>query len=87
MQAAICEKLKALRIKNGYSQEDVAEALYISQNTYSLLETGKTRLDIERLFLIAEFYKISVYELIELSPTHPKEMNSKLASVHKSAKQ
>jgi transcriptional regulator with XRE-family HTH domain len=73
MHKLICEKLKFLREKHGYSQQTVADALSMSQNTYSLLETGKTKLDVERLILIAEFYKISVYDLLETSP--PKEVN------------
>ncbi|MBS1621427.1 MAG: helix-turn-helix transcriptional regulator [Bacteroidetes bacterium] len=40
----------------------------MSQNTYSLLETGKTKLDIERFFAIAAFYKIPVNELLEIPP-------------------
>jgi hypothetical protein len=48
----------------------------MSQNTYSLLETGKTKLDVERLILIAEFYKISVYDLLDISP--PKEVKHSL---------
>jgi transcriptional regulator with XRE-family HTH domain len=48
----------------------------MSQNTYSLLETGKTKLDVERLILIAEFYKISAYDLLDISP--PKEVKHSL---------
>lgn len=68
MREGICKKLKSLRGKFGYSQQDVAEALHINQNTYSDIETGKIKIDIERLFAIAEFYKISVHELLEVSP-------------------
>ncbi|HYM94149.1 MAG TPA: helix-turn-helix transcriptional regulator [Chitinophagaceae bacterium] len=73
MRDIICEKLKFLREKNDYSQEDVADALHISQNTYSLLETGKTKLDIERLFEIAEFYKVPVYYLLDIPPAPAKK--------------
>jgi transcriptional regulator with XRE-family HTH domain len=76
MQKLICEKLKSLREKYGYSQQTVADALSMSQNTYSLLETGKTKLDVERLILIAEFYKISAYDLLDISP--PKEVKHSL---------
>ncbi|MCC7402272.1 MAG: helix-turn-helix transcriptional regulator [Chitinophagaceae bacterium] len=64
MYKHICERLKSLRERNGYSQQEVADALNMSQNAYSLLETGKTRLNVDRLYLIAGFYKISVIELL-----------------------
>jgi transcriptional regulator with XRE-family HTH domain len=40
----------------------------MSQNTYSLLETGKTKLDIERLILIAEFYNVPAHDLLDTPP-------------------
>ncbi len=82
MYKHICERLKSLRERNGYSQQDVAEALNMSQNAYSLLETGKTKLDVDRLYLIAEFYKISIIELLDPPPRHHKSkkgVNDELA--------
>ncbi len=61
---SICKKIKALRKKYNYSQEEVAEVLNMSQNTYSEFESGKTKLDIERLSQIAALYNISVSELL-----------------------
>lgn len=56
--------LKKLRVQNGLSQEDMADALHVSQNTYSLIENGKTRLvDVERIRIIAEKFKVSPIEL------------------------
>lgn len=60
MTPNIHEKLKLLRLQKKMSQLEVAEALLMSQNAYSLLETGKTKLDIERLYRIAEFYSINI---------------------------
>lgn len=52
-------KIKELRLKNNLTQNEMAEALHISQNAYSLIENGKTRLiDIERIDIIA--YKLKV---------------------------
>lgn len=81
MLPEIHEKLKPLRKKHGYSQEEVAEALHMSQNNYSLIETGKTKLDIERLFSIAAFYKISVYELLEISTPPPQKKHTKIKMI------
>ena len=65
MRNLICEKIKGLRIKHHYLQEEVAEALNMSQNSYSELETGKRKLDIDRLYQIAQLYKISLNDLLE----------------------
>jgi transcriptional regulator with XRE-family HTH domain len=57
-------RLKELRAKNKFSQDDMAEALHISQNAYSLIENGITRLvDKERINLIAEKLGVTPLEL------------------------
>lgn len=58
------QKLKILREKKGISQGDVAEALHMAQNTYSRIETGKTKVNLELLYKFAEFYKIEPYDLV-----------------------
>jgi transcriptional regulator with XRE-family HTH domain len=69
LKIIICNKIKQLRKKHGYSQEEVAEMLNMGQNTYSQLESGKTKLDIERLHQIACLYKVSLNELLSELPT------------------
>jgi transcriptional regulator with XRE-family HTH domain len=71
LKTDICRKIKELRKKHGYSQEDVAIGLNMEQNTYSRMERGETKLDIERLQQIASFYKISVHDLIDELPPQP----------------
>lgn len=57
-------KIKELRKKYNLSQEQMAEALHISQNAYSLIETGKTRLvDEERINIITQQLGVSALEL------------------------
>lgn len=56
----VIRKIKLLRESNNYTQQYVADELNISQNTYSLIEKGLTKLTIERLEQIAEFYRIEV---------------------------
>ena len=57
-------KIKELRIKNKFTQDDMADALHISQNAYSLIENGITRLvDVERIKLIAEKFAVQPAEL------------------------
>ena len=51
-------KIKELRLKKQLTQDEIAESLHISQNAYSLIENGKTRLvDEERIKIIAEKLK------------------------------
>lgn len=50
--------LKSLRELNNYTQEYVASILDINQNSYSKLESGQTRLTIERMIKLAEFYEV-----------------------------
>ena len=46
------------------SQEDVARALNITRSTYTYLEQGKTISNIFLLQKLADFYEVSVDELI-----------------------
>lgn len=65
MRHTICKKIKELRKQHACTQQEVADSLNMSQNAYSMLEAGHTKIDIERLQQIAEFYKISVNNLFE----------------------
>mgnify|MGYP003952540319 CR=1 FL=1 len=66
------ERLRQLRKKKGLTQQEIAEQLHMSQNAYSLLESGKTKLDIQRLHLLAQFYKLSIYYIIDYLPPEKK---------------
>ena len=57
-------KLKVMREEKGYSQQEVADAIHISQNTLSNIETGKTKVDVELLYKFADFYKVEPQELL-----------------------
>lgn len=58
------KRIKMLREVNNYTQQHVANELDISQNAYSLLEKGLTKLTLDRLDQIAAFYKVDVLELL-----------------------
>ena len=51
-------KLKMLRVGHDWSQEFVAEKLGISQAAYAKLETGETRLTVDRAGQLANLYEI-----------------------------
>ena len=59
--------LKKLRIKRGYTQKYVHEALGISQSDFSRYEAGKFKPTLETACKIAEFYGLkSIKQLKEL---------------------
>jgi len=51
-------KLKTLRVGHDWSQEFVAEKLGISQAAYAKLESGETRLSVDRAGQLANLYEI-----------------------------
>lgn len=60
-------RLRQLRENNGFSQEYVAEQLEISQNTYSRLESGQTKITVERLFAIVPVLNTDIIEILAIS--------------------
>ena len=57
------DKLKSLRKSRGLTQEQLAEALHLSQSTITSWENGKRRPDISLLPSIAEFYGVSINDI------------------------
>ena len=62
-------QLRELREQKNYTQEYLAEKLGISQNTYSRLETGQTKVSIEKLKEIAQVLEVPLWELLEEKAT------------------
>jgi len=54
----VATKIRSLRHSKGYSQDYVAAKLNISQNTYSKIESGQTKLTVDRAKQIADLYEI-----------------------------
>lgn len=50
--------MRILRESRDYSQEYVANVLNINQKTYSNLESGKTKLTLDRIQQLSEFYHV-----------------------------
>lgn len=61
----IGEFLKALRKSKGYTQQEVADALYVTQKTVSRWENGEGIPDVNILTSVADFYCITVDELLK----------------------
>ncbi len=56
--------LKQIRKSRGYTQQEVAEKIGISQNNYSYWENGKVKIDSKSLQKLAELFNVSVDYLI-----------------------
>lgn len=59
------EKLLHLRKRCGMTQDEFAEALFVSRQTVYKWETGRALPDVNRLRQICDFYEISADELLE----------------------
>lgn len=58
------ENLKQLREVNGKDQKEIAETLDVSPKTVSHWETGYTEPSISQLIQLADFFEISLDELV-----------------------
>lgn len=56
--------LKQLRLQSGCSQQELAKAIGISQSAINAWETGKSTASADYLVLLANFFEISVEELL-----------------------
>lgn len=59
----IREKLKKIRLDNGWSQETMAEKLGYSKNGYAKIERGETELNFAKLEHIAQCLGVNLEEL------------------------
>lgn len=59
------KQLKAQRERLGMSQEDVAHAIYVSRQTMSSWENGKTYPDVQSLLLLSDLFGVSVDDLVK----------------------
>ena len=61
----ISEKLKLYRVKNNFTQTQIAAALGIDRSTYSYYELGKTVPSVGMLSKIAKIFNTDVFDLLE----------------------
>ena len=60
-------RIKDLRTDSDLTQEEIAEAIGITQRKYSYLETGRQQLTDDLLVRLAVFYKTSIDYLLGLT--------------------
>ena len=81
------EKLLALRKQKGWTQEELAEALYVSRTAISKWESGRGYPNIESLKAISKLFSVSIdnllsnEELITVAETDSKEKAHKTHTV------
>jgi transcriptional regulator with XRE-family HTH domain len=63
----VAANIRNARLYRNYSQDYLAYKLNISQNGYSKIELGYTRLSVERLIIIAEVLEVELIKLIEIN--------------------
>lgn len=61
----LAEQIRIRRKEKGLSQEELAERIYVSRQTISNWETGRTYPDIESLLLLSILFDVTVDELIK----------------------
>ena len=64
-QIKIGEFLKELRKQKNLTQQEAADALFVSQKTISRWETGEGIPDISIIQDVAKFYDVTVDEILE----------------------
>ena len=62
---AVAANIRNKREELNYTQEYLAAKLHISQNAYSKIELGYTKITLERLFQIAEVLDTDLMEFIK----------------------
>jgi transcriptional regulator with XRE-family HTH domain len=62
----LIRKIISIRVKKGFSYENMANELDITPAAYRKIETGETKLTVERLFRLSEILEIPLSELLEL---------------------
>lgn len=60
-------KMKELRNRYGYTQQEVANIIGVTKSTIGLYETGDNIPDIKNLYKIAKLYRVSADYLLKLS--------------------
>lgn len=65
MELALGENIRKIRQHLGFSQEFVSDRLGISQSAYANIETGKTKVNIERLIQLAKIFEVNYSTIIE----------------------
>lgn len=80
----IGERLKKIRIKKGYTQEQLAEIMEVSVAYVSRIETGKTQLSLKRLDELCSIFEIKAGLILDgVSNNSETYLNNEINSILK----
>lgn len=54
------ERIREIREDNFLTQQKIADLLHIGQRTYADYESGKTRIPVDSLMILAQYYNVSL---------------------------
>jgi transcriptional regulator with XRE-family HTH domain len=78
---AVAINIRKVREYRNYTQEYLAMKLDISQNAYSKIELGYTKITLERIFQIASILNIDLIDLLQTEHTQLlKSLDTAIAS-------
>lgn len=75
------ERIREIREDNSLTQQKIADLLHIGQRTYSDYESGKTRIPIDNLLILAKFYDVSLDYITgasNIKTAYPKKISSSI---------
>ena len=75
--ANVSKNIKQIRIKNNMTQEELAEALFVTRQTISNYENGKSNPDIETIIKIADIFKVDANTVIYGLPLEESQKRNK----------
>ena len=70
MVTKLAERVKELRKGEGISQAKLADAIGVDEAFIGLIETGKRKVSVDTLFLLAKHFDVSADYLLGLKDTY-----------------
>lgn len=64
------ERIREIREDHSITQQKIADLLHIGQRTYADYESGKTRIPVDSLLILAKYYDVSM-DYIPGASNHP----------------
>jgi DNA-binding Xre family transcriptional regulator len=68
---SVAVNIRKIRESKDYTQDYLAVKLAISQNAYSKIELGYTKITVERLFQIAQILEVNPVDLLNITEDKP----------------
>lgn len=54
------ERIREIREDHSITQQKIADLLHVGQRTYADYESGKTRIPVDSLLILAKYYDVSM---------------------------